>query len=97
MNNIIVFIHGYCEGNNSGYCIYYPNKEYNYKCEKFINEPLNRRRACIYGLMKFFDNQEIINNYNEIIIYINSNYCIKSLTEEKIVEKDIIYNLYKNC
>ena len=29
MNNIIVFIHGYCEGNNSGYCIYYPNKEYN--------------------------------------------------------------------
>jgi len=96
MNNLIVFLHGYCEENNSGYCIYYPNKEYNYKCEKFNKEPLNRRRACIYGLMNFFDNKEIINKYSEIIIYINSNYCIKSLTEEKIVEEDIISNLYKN-
>jgi len=65
-----------------GYGIFFPNGELPNVSRPFIHEPLTNQRAELYAILKSLRN--IIKegkNYDEIHIYTDSEYSIKSLTE----------------
>lgn len=88
MKKIIVFTDGSCECNGKiyatgGYGIYYPNKEYKNVSEPLLGKPVTNQRAelmAIYEALKTILGDKK-NTYDEIIIYTDSEYSIKSLTE----------------
>lgn len=95
-------------GIKCGYGIYFPNNEYKSIGRKFTHAPITNNRAELYAIFKtiilcnIINEQRIINNIKkikEIIIYTDSDYCVKSLTiwyknwvknGKKYLNKDII-------
>ena len=65
-----------------GYGIYFPNGELDNVSRQFIHEPLTNQRAELYAILKSLRNIEKFKvEYDEICIYTDSEYSIKSLTE----------------
>lgn len=65
-----------------GYGVYFPNNELPNISRPFIHKPLTNQRAELYAILKSL--REIQRNklkYDEIIIYTDSEYSIKSLTK----------------
>jgi ribonuclease HI len=64
-----------------GYGIYFPNGELDNVSRPFIHEPLTNQRAELYAILKSLRNLEKEKiNYDEVIIYTDSEYSIKSVT-----------------
>lgn len=64
-----------------GYGIYFPNGELDNVSRPFIHEPLTNQRAELYAILKSLRNIEKEKiKYDEIMIYTDSEYSIKSLT-----------------
>lgn len=88
MKKIIVFTDGSCEGNGKsfacgGYGIYFPNKEYDDVSEFFIKSPVTNQRTELWAIYEALSTilNDKNNNYDEIVIYTDSEYSIKSLTQ----------------
>jgi hypothetical protein len=82
-NELKVFIHGYSKENNYSYCIYFVNENIKYISKKIVNKELSRRDVCIIALEKFFEKIDEYIKYGRIKCYINSNYCINILKNNK--------------
>jgi ribonuclease HI len=68
-------------GVKCGYGVYFPGKELKNISKKFKKKPLTNQRAELYAILKAL---KVINEklfFNEIHIYTDSEYSIKSLTE----------------
>ncbi len=64
-----------------GYGIYFPNGELDNVSRAFIHEPLTNQRAELYAILKALRNLEKEKiKYDEVMIYTDSEYSIKSLT-----------------
>jgi ribonuclease HI len=111
-----IFTDGACKNNGksnalAGIGVYFPNKEYKDISKPFVHPPITNQRAELYAIYKavkaFRDDAD---NYTEIIIYTDSNYSIKCLTEwvkswiknnwntsgnKKVMNRDIIKPLYE--
>lgn len=88
MKKIIVFTDGSCIGNGKtyatgGYGIHYPNKEYNDVSEPLLGKPVTNQRAELMAIYKALKTilEDKKNKYDQIIIYTDSEYSIKSLTK----------------
>ncbi len=69
-------------GNKCGYGIYFPNKELDDISRKFTHMPATNQRAELYAIYKAIN--KILKNkikHDKIIIYTDSEYSIKSLTQ----------------
>jgi ribonuclease HI len=78
-----------------GYGIYFPNGELDNVSRPFIHEPLTNQRAELYAILKSLRNLEKYKvKYDELIIYTDSEYSIKSLT---IWYKNWEQNKWKNA
>ncbi len=65
-----------------GYGIYFPNGELDNVSRPFIHEPLTNQRAELYAILKALRNIEKNKiEFDSIIIYTDSEYSIKSVTE----------------
>ncbi len=65
-----------------GYGIYFPNGELDNVSRAFIHEPLTNQRAELYAILKALRNIEKNKiEFDSIIIYTDSEYSIKSVTE----------------
>ncbi len=65
-----------------GYGIYFPNGELDNVSRPFIHEPLTNQRAELYAILKALRNIEKNKlQFDTIMIYTDSEYSIKSLTE----------------
>jgi len=84
---LIIFTDGACINNGKnnakgGIGIYFPGGELNNISHEFINQPITNQRAELYAIYTAL--RQIVNKkykYEEIIIYSDSLYSIKSLTE----------------
>jgi ribonuclease HI len=64
-----------------GYGIYFPNAELENVSRPFIHEPLTNQRAELYAILKSLRNLEKHKiKYDDVIIYTDSEYSIKSVT-----------------
>lgn len=86
VDTIVVFTDGSCiKGKNKkpqcGYGIYFPNKELKHISRRFTREPLTNQRAELYAIYKAIKRIEKNLTFNQIHIYSDSEYSIKSLTE----------------
>jgi ribonuclease HI len=108
--NIRVFTDGSCKSNGkanakAGIGIYFPNNEFENVSEAFTQQPITNQRAELYAIYKALNT--IINNckFGKIIIYSDSLYSIKCVTEwaknwekknwdQNIKNLDIIKPLY---
>ncbi|ARF09712.1 ribonuclease H [Indivirus ILV1] len=83
--SIIIFTDGACSANGkkcakAGIGIHFPNGEFNDVSKKFTESPITNQRAELYAIQSALE--LVINtSLNEIIIYSDSLYSIKSLTE----------------
>ena len=65
-----------------GYGIYFPNGELDNVSRPFIHEPLTNQRAELYAILKALRNIEKNKiQFDSIMIYTDSEYSIKSVTE----------------
>lgn len=65
-----------------GYGIYFPNGELENVARPFIHEPLTNQRAELYAILKALRNIEKNKvQFDTIMIYTDSEYSIKSVTE----------------
>jgi len=85
--SIIVFTDGACSGNGKasakgGVGIHFPNKECNDISQKFAESPITNQRAELYAIQLALETIIIKERiYDNIMIYSDSLYSIKSLTE----------------
>jgi ribonuclease HI len=83
-SKIIAFTDGSCMkkkiGSLCGYACYFPNKELPNISRKFSHEPLTNQRAELYAIYKAI--KKVTNKYkfDELTIYSDSEYSIKSIT-----------------
>jgi len=66
-----------------GYGLYFPNGEYKNISRPFTHVPITNNRAEIYAILKAIILSNIISKnkeINEVIIYSDSEYCIKTFT-----------------
>jgi ribonuclease HI len=65
----------------AGYGIHFPNKEFPDVSRIFTHKPITNQRAELYAIYKAIKMIEgVIGDYDEIIIYSDSEYSIKSVT-----------------
>lgn len=86
MKNIIVFTDGACSNNGkkaakaaAGIGIHFPNKEYNDISQKFTEGLITNQRAELYAIKVALDTA-IQDTFDNITVYTDSLYSIKSLT-----------------
>ena len=85
--DLIIFTDGACTKNGkqdakAGYGVYFPNNEFQNISEKFTQTPITNQRAELYAIYTALNKSVVeLNRYNQIIIYSDSLYSIKSLTE----------------
>ena len=85
-DSIIIFTDGSClnigkKNAKAGIGIHFPNKEFSDISEPFLETPITNQRAELFAIYKALT--QVTNNikFNKIIIYSDSIYSIKSLTE----------------
>lgn len=87
IKDLIIFTDGACTKNGkadakAGMGIYFPNNELKNISEKFTQSPITNQRAELYAIYIALSKAvQEINKYNKIVIYSDSMYSIKSLTE----------------
>ena len=86
MKKIIVFTDGSCLDNASeisfgGIGIHYANKELDDVSEPFLIKPITNQRAELYAIYKAIDDITKRLEFETIIVYSDSEYSIKSLTQ----------------
>ena len=101
----IIYIFGYYfeekDYKKCSYSIYINNKSINNVSNIMKYPPLTKRRACFMALKELFILLKKV-NVNNIICYINSNYCIKRLLNNSINNDKLFntlydeYTIYKN-
>ena len=83
-DKIIVFTDGSCIKNKSGiYCgygIHYPNSEFKDSSKAFEHEPLTNQRTELYAIYKTLKQVDRKSIFNNLTIYSDSEYSIKSMT-----------------
>lgn len=84
--NIIIFTDGACSANGkqtakAGIGIHFPNGEFNDVSKSFEEIPITNQRAELSAIKNALDMTVNDSSINEIIIYSDSLYSIKSLTE----------------
>lgn len=86
LDKIIVFTDGACSGNGKktakgGIGIHFPNGEFTDISQKFTESPVTNQRAELYAIQLALETIIKGATFNEITIYSDSRYSIKSLTE----------------
>jgi ribonuclease HI len=86
LDNIIVFTDGSCTKNGkidamAGVGIYFPNKEFDDISESFTQTPITNQRAELYAIYKALLIVTENSTFNKLIIYSDSLYSIKCVTE----------------
>ena len=84
--NIIVFTDGSCVGNGkknakAGIGVHFPCKEFDDVSEAFTQSPITNQRAELYSIYKALTIITENSEFNKIIIYSDSLYSIKCMTE----------------
>lgn len=82
MNKLLIFTDGACTNNGkpnakAGCGVFYPNKEYDNISVRFNKHPITNQRAELYAIYLAL----LTSNESDIIIYTDSLYSIKCLTE----------------
>lgn len=67
--------------NKCGYGVYFPDKEVSNISKPFVHEPLTNQRSELYAIYKGIKRVKKHCTFNKLIIYSDSEYSIKSLTE----------------
>ncbi len=85
MKELVIFTDGACSNNqfkckNAGYGVYFPNKEFNNISNKLIGEIQTNNRAELTAILEALKLIKNIKDTN-IIIYSDSRYSIKCITE----------------
>lgn len=85
-NDIIIFTDGACSNNGknsakAGIGIHFPNKEYDDISQKFSEGLITNQRAELYAIQEALNLVVSDRKINNITIYTDSLYSIKSLTE----------------
>ena len=86
LDKIIVFTDGSCTNNGkknakAGVGVYFPCKEFNNISEAFTQTPITNQRAELYAIYKALTTITEHHEFNKIIIYSDSLYSIKCVTE----------------
>ena len=86
LDKIIVFTDGSCTNNGKknakgGIGVYFPCKEFEDVSEAFIQTPITNQRAELYAIHKALTIITENSEFNKVIIYSDSLYSIKCVTE----------------
>lgn len=86
VKKIIVFTDGACSNNGKknakcGYGVYFPNKELKHISRKFTHGEPTNQRAELYAIYKALRRVTEHFNFEELIIYTDSQYSINCVTE----------------
>lgn len=86
LNNVIVFTDGSCINNGkknakAGIGVYFPCKEFDDVSEAFTKSPITNQRAELYAIYKALTIITENSEFKKIIIYSDSLYSIKCVTE----------------
>lgn len=82
-DKLYIFTDGSYKKNIDKHCFATIIPQWDYKYSKVLDESTNNRNellAILQGLIVLNDNRHLLENYREIIIVSDSDYCIKSLT-----------------